>query len=276
MNCMRKAGLLCAEQDERATCNLYRNGVVPEAECERESLRIEADGTYFSVQKPSGGMPRRIEVKAIVAYDGKEAEGGKARRRGSVRRGLVGHADEIWMQGVSAIGQKYDLSKLKRVHLGSDGEAWRKSAQAYFPKANVAFHLDPFHINRALLSCFGDKAFAWNVIEMINDGDKESALSLPSFFKDQNIGYKDRLDKVAAYPNNNIDAIAIDDPTLGTMESENQHLYGMRMDAFPCAWSIRGASDMARIISRRESKRPVPRITREKTMSAKFPEPVVY
>ncbi len=269
MNCMRKAGLLCAEQDEEIAYDLYKNGVAPEAECERESLCIEADGTYFSVQKPPEGAPKRMEVKAIVAYEGKEAEGGKVRRRGNVHHGLVGHADEIWAQGIGAVGQKYDLSKLKRIHLGGDGEAWCKNAQAYLPKADVVFHLDPFHMNRALLSCFSDKAFAWNVIGMINDGDKESALSLLSFCKDQHIGYKDRLDKVMAYLSNNIDAIAIDGPTLGTMESENQHLYGVRMDAFPCAWSIRGASDMARIISRRESKRAIPKMTREKSMGLK-------
>ena len=56
-------------------------------------------------------------------------------------------------------------------------------------------------------------------------------------------------------------------PSLGTMESENQHLYGVRMDSFPCAWSIQGASDMARVISRRESGIPVPRYTRERSRS---------
>lgn len=47
------------------------------------------------------------------------------------------------------------------------------------------------------------------------------------------------------------------------MESENQHLYGARMGSFPCAWSVRGASDMARIRSRSRSGRAIPRMTRE-------------
>ena len=37
------------------------------------------------------------------------------------------------------------------------------------------------------------------------------------------------------------------------------------MDCWPCAWSLRGASDMARLISRRASGRAVPRMTRERS-----------
>ena len=51
------------------------------------------------------------------------------------------------------------------------------------------------------------------------------------------------------------------------MESENQHVYGARMDSFPCAWSVRGASDMARLRCRSVSGRPIPRMNREKSMS---------
>lgn len=41
------------------------------------------------------------------------------------------------------------------------------------------------------------------------------------------------------------------------------------MDSFPCAWSRRGASDMARIRSRIHSGRAVPRQTREGSMTAR-------
>ena len=44
---------------------------------------------------------------------------------------------------------------------------------------------------------------------------------------------------------------------------------GQRMDSFPCAWSARGASDMARLRCRSVSGRPIPRMTREGSMSEK-------
>lgn len=53
------------------------------------------------------------------------------------------------------------------------------------------------------------------------------------------------------------------------MESENQHLYGARMDSVPCAWSRPGASAMARVVSRRHSHREVPRMTRSRSLTPK-------
>lgn len=50
-------------------------------------------------------------------------------------------------------------------------------------------------------------------------------------------------------------------PSLGTMESENQHVYKSRMAGVPCAWSMQGASDMARIRSRQASGRPIPHLS---------------
>ena len=79
----------------------------------------------------------------------------------------------------------------------------------------------------------------------------------------------ERSRQVAAYLRNNMGLIDVEGPSLGTMESENQHLYGVRMDSFPCAWSRRGASDMARIRSRTHSGRAIPRQTREGSMTAK-------
>lgn len=70
-----------------------------------------------------------------------------------------------------------------------------------------------------------------------------------------------RTDRVIAHLRNNADIMAVEGPSLGTMEFENQHLYGARMDSVPCAWSAAGASAMARVISRRSSKRDIPRLT---------------
>lgn len=268
MRCMRDAGALCAEEDERAAEALYRDGVVPDAECSRSDLCMEADGTFFSLQSAGRGAPRRLEVKAMVAYEGKEAASGKVRRRGCVHHALVGSATELWSEGIaSAVGGRYDLSAIERVHLGGDGERWCRDAERYLPHAEVTFHLDPFHINRAILACFPDTTMAWNMIEAIEDGDKHAAISLLEACLDLGVARERQTRAVITYLKGNIDHIAIDGPTLGTMESDNQHLYGVRMDSFPCAWSLRGASDMARIISRRESKRALPRRTRQGSRS---------
>lgn len=265
MRCMRQAGRLCAEEDGRAALSLYRDGVVPEAETETEELCLEADGTYFRVQKQPEGAPKRMEVKALVAYGGKELRSGKVRRRGCVHHALVGRPEDIWAEGGAKIAEKYDLSKIEKVHLGADGERWCRDAERYFPLSQTVFHLDPFHVNRAVMACFADAKTAWSVIDVLDDGDKTEAIALLRACLDLGIAHPSRTEQVIRYLEGNIDSIAVEGPSLGTMESENQHLYGARMDCWPCAWSLTGASDMARLISRRESGRAIPRMTRARS-----------
>ncbi len=265
MRCMRDAGALCAEQDKMAAESLYRDGVLPDAACSREEICIEADGTYFRTQGLPSGSPKRLKVKAMVAYDGKFLQGNKTRRRGCIHHALVGKPHELWSEGITATGRKYDLSRIERVHLGADGEKWCKDLERFLPKSDVTFHLDPFHVNHAIMACFSDAKLAWTVIDTVNDGDKREAIALMQAALDLGLAREKQTKRVIAYLKGDIDAIAVDGPSLGTMESENQHLYGVRMDSFPCAWSVRGASDMARPISRRESATPIPRNTRERS-----------
>jgi hypothetical protein len=142
----------------------------------------------------------------------------------------------------------------------------------FFPaKVKSTGHLDPFHVNRAVLSCFDrDNARgAWHVLGVLNDGDKEEACKLLELMRDYGIAREKRATEVVGYLRNNIDLIAVEGPSLGTMESENQHLYGARMDSVPCAWSRSGASAMARVISRRHSHRDIPRMTRSRSLTPK-------
>lgn len=250
------------------TTSLYRDGVIPKAVHAEEELSMEADGTYFSVQGNTEGRPRRVEVKAMVAYAGKEIRGNKVRRHGCVHHALVGTPDQLWSEGVaSAVGKRYDLPALVRVHLGGDGERWCRDAERYLSRAKVTFHLDPWHINHAVMSCFADAEMAWSVLEIMRDGNNKEAIEVLEACLDEGLARKRQTRAIISYLKGNIDHIAVDGPSLGTMESENQHLYGVRMDSFPCAWSLQGASDMARIISRRESGVRIPHQTRDGSYS---------
>lgn len=262
MGCLREAGALCAEEDGAAARALYEDGVVPDAERECADLMVEADGTSFALQRPAEGEPRRVELKAVVAYEGKVTEGRKVRRAAPFHHAVVGTAEELWTEGVAAMGSRWDLSKVERVHLGGDGEGWCADLGSYLRCAETTFHLDPFHVNRAVLSCLPDKELAGRLIGLIWDGAKESAVALLKGARDLGLG-RENAGEVAGYLEGHLGSIAVPGPSLGTMESDNQHLYGARMDSVPCGWSARGACDMGRLISRRESGRAVPRLTRE-------------
>lgn len=260
---LRGAGSLCAAQDEALARSLYEDGVLPGGTREAEELCLEADGTWFSLQKPRPGEPKRLEVKAVVAYEGKAARSGKVRRVGVARHAMVGTPGAFMPETVAAVGARNDLSKVRKVHVGADGEGWCLAAGRWLPRAETSVHLDPFHVNRAVLSCFPDPKMAWQVLDALWDGGKQQAASLIEAAAAFGEARPKRAEQVVGYLRRNVDFIDVDGPSLGTMESENQHLYGARMDSFPCAWSVRGASDMARIRSRIHSKRAIPKITRE-------------
>lgn len=263
MLALRRAGALCAEEDARLARSLFEDGVLPGGSEEVPELCPEADGTWFSVQKPAPGEPGRLEVKAVVAYAGKEERAGKVRRVGAARHAAVGAPGEFMPEAVADVGCRYDLSKVRRVHVGADGEPWCVRAGAWLPGAEACAHLDPFHVNRAVLSCFPDPRMGWQVLDALWDGGKEEAACLIEAAAALGEARLKRAAQVAGYLRGNMELVDVEGPSLGTMESENQHLYGARMDSFPCAWSVRGASDMARIRSRSRSGRAVPRMGRE-------------
>lgn len=268
MRTMRQAGALCEADDERAARDLFDLGLKPSGGIESEEICVEADGTWVRLQGACEGEPGRVEIKALVAYSGKAGKGRKVLRENAVRHGCAALPDKFWTQGIAAIGSAFDLSKIERVHLGTDGEGWCKRGGAYLPmRMEVAGHLDPFHVNRAVLSCFEDPKAGWKVLEVLLDGGKEEAATLLEACRDLGVAREKNAARVLGYLRNNMDLIGIEGPTLGTMESENQHLYKSRMASVPCAWSRRGASDMARIRSRVRPGRKVPRQTRAGSVS---------
>lgn len=271
MMALREAGALCEAADERAAESLLEQGVLPEAEVEAKSLRVESDGVWVRLQGVREGEPKKAEIKAACAYGSKVKKGKKTLRTNTVSHGCVATPKEFWAQSLAAIGSRFDLSKIEECHFGSDGDGWCKAGASVIPaKEKVTGHLDPFHVNRAVLSCFGkdEKKMAWQVLDVVFDGDVEAAACLLEACAGLGVA-KSHAPKVAAYLRNNEDIIAVAGPSLGTMESENQHLYSARMEVWPCAWSVRGASDMARIRSRMHSGRAIPQQTREGSASAR-------
>lgn len=267
MRLMRSAGELCAAEDAGAARGLFVDGVLPGGSEECAELCVEADGTWFNLQGKDREEATRCEVKAVVAYSGKEERGAKSARVGCARHACVGAPGPFLREAVAAVGLRYDLSALKKVHVGCDGEPWCKAAGDPFPCPSVP-HLDPFHVRRAVMSCVDDPALGWQLLDAMYDGGKEEAAALLEAAAAMGLAKPGRAEKVVGYLRNNMDLIDVEGPSLGTMESENQHLYGVRMDSFPCAWSRRGASDMARIRSRTHSGRKVPEIGRQASMSA--------
>ena len=99
-------------------------------------------------------------------------------------------------------------------------------------------------------------------------GRAQDAAEMLEHYKDEGVAKGgDVVAKVAKYLRNNAEFIRANPPSLGTMEAENEHLYASRMKSVPCAWSAQGASDMARLRSRKYSGRKLLYLTREESLS---------
>ena len=263
MRAIQKTGEVCEQADIKLAHELYVNGVLPEADAQYSEICLEADGTYVSLQ--SGG---KAEIKAMVAYAGKDEQNRRTERIRPVRFGCISSPKGFWTQGIAAIGTRFDLSKIELCHTGFDGEAQYKAAGRYL-RANTVIdgNLDSFHINRYIAACFKDKSDAYRqVMDCIWLGQAIDAADLLEEYED--LGIANACSKrVAAYLRNNVEFIKCGSISLGTMEAEQEHLYKSRLASVPCAWSTDGANNMARIRSRKYSNREVVLPTRDTSLS---------
>ena len=267
MRSLRHAGERIAETEREAARALFSDGVAPEADRVASHVLVEADGTYVTMR---GGGPK-AEVKAMVAYAGKETDGGgRVSRVDPVRLGCVGVSPgEFWREAVAQVGSRFDLGKVERVSLGTDGEAQYVNgiaAMSFAPEADG--HIDPFHVDRAVARCAPrDSKLGWALLQFLEAGGPEACAGAMGMLGAEGL-LNDGWDKVASYLRNHAAEIG-GGPSMGTMEAEQQHTYKVRMASFPCAWSPAGADAMARVRSWVSSGRAVPRRDREQSISPK-------
>ena len=198
-----------------------------------------------------------------------KTEGNRKERVDACRFGCVGTKDEFWTQAFSAVAQNFDVTKIKKVHTGFDGESTYKQAEKYF-LINAEFdgNLDPFHLNRAVRSCFGKKSDAQRqVMSCLWYGKGSDAADMLESYAEINVADPKKAEIVAKYIRNNAEFIKKNDFTLGTMECEQEHLYKSRLAGVPRAWSIQGVDSISRIRSRKKSGRDLVFRVREDTIS---------
>lgn len=265
---MHGVGELCADEDALAAEELYGNGVLPDSERSASEICLESDGTWFNLQGVAEGGSDRIEVKALVAYAGKTEKGKKVLRALPVRHGCVGMPRAFWTEGVAAVGTRFDLSKVETCHMGCDGEGPCKAGGSCLSGIECDTRLDSFHVNRYVIGCFKaqDRKLASNILGCAMDGDVGAAAKMIDIAGENGIANKG-YERVSAYLRNNAGIVFTGGPSLGTMEAEQQHVYGCRMDSVPCGWSVAGADAMARVRSRLASKRALPKPTREQSVT---------
>ncbi|RHS38654.1 UPF0236 family transposase-like protein, partial [Collinsella sp. AF08-23] len=256
MDSVRSAGEAVAGIERARARDLFRDGVAPRADSAAEEVLVEADDTW--VRMRDGSM---AEVKAVVAYAGKE----EGRGVEPVRLGCVGEAPgDFRGRAVAQVGSRFDLARVERVRLGTDGEAQYVNGAASMPFADVAGFIDPFHVFRAVGRCAPSPDGSRLVSVLRSEGADACAGAIEAMVGAGTAA--SGAEGVAAYLRRHAAEIG-GGPSMGAMEAEQQHMCKVRMGSFPCAWSPAGADAMARLRSWLGSGFALPPRTRESEQS---------
>lgn len=261
MATLRETGDVLEAEAHRRREDLFDKGLVPDATRQSEEIRLEADGIWVARQRAKG---RGIEIKALVAYEGKRAGG----RVGVVHHALVGGPRRFWEEGVARVAGHYSLPALKRCYAGSDGAKWCGSVGDYLHGPAIVHKLDPWHVNRAVKSAFPEPPQAAPLFALLRAGDIDGMLAeIDSRIEGRSCD-ENKARTLAGYLRTNRASIEADAPSMGTMEGTNAHLYAARMKVWGGAWSAKGASDMARIRATSACGQVLPVPRREQTFAA--------
>ncbi|MBE3563007.1 MAG: ISLre2 family transposase, partial [Hydrogenibacillus schlegelii] len=239
-----------AESRRRAS----RRGEVPAGTRKAEALGVEADGVWIRARKVRPEDSGFLEIKLGVAYEGR-SENGRLKNRQAVAG--VMEAEAFWEETVAQLGERWDLSVVRRIWLGGDGERWIKAGAAWLPGA--VFRLDRYHLRRALLEALGSDREAYErVAEGIAQGDWNAVeKGLREAWVRATRRGKARVRRLEQYLRHNWEGmIALPEAwRLGAVEGEVFHIIARRMKRQGARWSRHGADALARLLTARANGR---------------------
>ncbi|WP_051671833.1 ISLre2 family transposase [Oribacterium sp. P6A1] len=246
---------------------------VPEKLREVPYLYIDADEDHVSLQfhQKKGDLKKNsfgrkdncILAKMVYVYEGIEPESPKSTRHKLINPhyfcGVYDGNDneKLWQEVYDYLEETYDLSKVEKVYLNSDGGAWISGAKKRL--SGLTRVLDEFHMNKYMLKITGGlldsadevrndlmheirrgtmESFANKVLPIANVAPSESAAN--------------RIIDSANYILHNWTAakarLCHDEHRVGcSAEGHVSHVLSDRMSSRPLGWCREGANQMAHL-----------------------------
>ena len=139
---MLRVGVGVAGEARRECLHLEKEVALPQESLGLLLVRqLEADPSVFEV----ADLPNGVDERPSLCAD-------------PVRIGCVGESPgDFWEQAVAQVGRRFDLARVERVSLGTDGEAQYVNGASRIPFREVDGWIDPFHVIRAAASCAVDR-----------------------------------------------------------------------------------------------------------------------
>jgi hypothetical protein len=267
------------DAEEKEVKEVYEAGVIPESQGKVvPHLFVEADGTFIALQREKS---RRAEVKIGVAHEGwQEVSTDRYRTKEKTVYSGIMDGDRFWEGFSLALAKKYDLSQVGEVVVGGDGAHWVKEGAELL---GGIYQLDRFHLRRALNQVL-DNGLVMEVYQTCTRGDVARAESiLASEQQKSSPEQATEIGRLRGYLLDN--AFGLRDYRLvvkgeglrglGAIESNVDKVACNRMKKRGMSWTIKGANNMARLISLREMGQLHSRITRKETAPQNIPVPEV-
>jgi hypothetical protein len=238
---------------------------------EVDYLYIEADEDHVSLQfrEKKGDLTENenhqknngLITKLVYVHEGIEKEAPQSKRHKLVNPYYfcgVSHGkenNEFWDEVYEYLDSHYDLQKVKKIYLNSDGGAWIKSGMKRI--AGITYVLDEFHLEKYLTKLTShmkdSREDATNelrtAIRSKSKNDFEEIVErLESCLKDET-GIK-RIAEAKEYILSNWTAAKLrlkhkDGVKGSSTEGHVSHVLSSRMSSRPMGWSIIGATKMS-------------------------------
>lgn len=253
--------------------NIPKNEEKPECKKVVDYLYLDADEDHVSLQfrEKKGDLKENANhqknngliAKLVYVYEGIEKESPMGERHRQINPYYfcgVNSGEEnatFWDEIYEYLDQHYELSKVKKIYVNSDGGSWMKAGMKRI--AGVTHVLDEFHLEkylRKLTRHMRDRQEdATNQLrKTIQSGTKaqfvEQVKQLEGYFTGN--GGRTRMEEAKRYILSNWTAAKIrlkqkDGVKGSSTEGHVSHVLSSRMSSRPMGWSRTGASKMSQL-----------------------------
>lgn len=227
-----------------------------ESPCKRQTpkiLYIEADEVHANLQSRNNGNRNKI-VPVILTHEGYKEDFVKKKELKNTHyiASSILKPDKLWEETYKYLDSVYDLDKVDKIFLSSDGGSWIKGYDIAFP--NVIYVLDKFHYRKALNYIFKKEPIITDIADgylrnnMINDFRQLVKLQC-ELFPDQ----KKDIIKKQNYLLNHIDGIINqhhpDYKCPCSMEGHISNKYAKFITSRPHAYSENGLENTVQLLT---------------------------
>lgn len=216
-------------------------------------LYIEADEVHANLQSRSPGTKNKI-VPVILTHEGHKEDFVKKKELKNTHyiASSILKTDKFWEETYKYLDSVYDLEKVDKLFLSSDGGSWINGYDIAFP--NVIFVLDKFHYRKAINYIFKKEPIITNIADSYLRNKMIDEFKL--LVKVQYQLYPDQKKKMIEKQNyliNHIDGIINqnhpDYKCPCSMEGHISNKYAKFITSRPHAYSLDGLENITQLLT---------------------------